>query len=214
MNTARENRDIFLISDEFYLSYDYVSVNDDFLPVLVNSLDVANVDSETEDNGYSESSTYTPKSATMWGEAYNVLTKNSLTKRGFKVKPLLKGYECHVLNSEKSIDRLVIYGEEVSFTEIGEYILTVKESAREDKYKTYKLSSSEAYDLGLIKSNEKIISILDSDEYVISKKVLKKEVNSSKMVLEVFYKIYRNIGYTSNIDSIGEKDERSNQGSN
>ena len=40
---------------------------------------------------------------------------------------------------------------------------------------------------------------LNKDEYIISKKVLKKEVNSSKMYVEVFFKVYENIGVTSNI---------------
>ena len=55
----------------------------------------------------------------------------------------------------------------------------------------------------------KIKSNLNSDEYIISKKVLKKEVKSSKMEIEVFFKIYKNIGYTSNIEKIGEIDGES-----
>ena len=41
--------------------------------------------------------------------------------------------------------------------------------------------------------------------FSISKNTLKKEVKYSKMYIEVFFKIYKNIGYTSNID-IKEKE--------
>ena len=89
-----------------------------------------------------------------------------------------------------------------------------REVKTEYKNVEYNLTNEEAYNLGLEKSDEKINNMLLNDEYIISKKVLKKRVNRSKMLLEVFYKIYRNIGYTSNIDILGEKDELSNKGSN
>ena len=56
--------------------------------------------------------------------------------------------------------------------------------------------------IGLNESETKMKESLDSDEYIISKKVLKKEVKSSKINIEVFYKIYENIGYTSKIEEI------------
>jgi hypothetical protein len=47
--------------------------------------------------------------------------------------------------------------------------------------------------------------MLDNDEYIISKKILKKEAFSSKIKIEVFYKVYENIGITSKIKNVKEK---------
>ena len=85
-----------------------------------------------------------------------------------------------------------------------------KETKEEYYYKEHNLSENEAYHLALNKSTQKINSMLDSDEYIISKKVLKKELNSSKMYVEVFFKVYENIGVTSNIDNIGESNDKGN----
>ena len=49
------------------------------------------------------------------------------------------------------------------------------------------------------KSVFEIENSLDDGEYIISKNVLKKGVKSSKMYLEVFFKVYEDIGVTSNI---------------
>ena len=73
-------------------------------------------------------------------------------------------------------------------------------------YKEYSINEEEALNLALKRSEEKIKNKLSKDEYIISKKVLKKEVNYSKMYVEVFFKVYENIGVTSNIDIIGEAD--------
>ena len=61
------------------------------------------------------------------------------------------------------------------------------------------LSYEEAVNLGVEKSVFEIENALDSGEYIISKNVLKKGVKSSKMYLEVFFKVYEDIGVTSNI---------------
>ena len=87
-----------------------------------------------------------------------------------------------------------------------------REIKKEYKYIEHSINEKEAYSLGVKRSEEEIMSRV-SDGYIISKKVLKKEVKSSKMVLEVFYKVYENIGYTSNIDKKEEK-ERENGSSN
>ena len=60
-------------------------------------------------------------------------------------------------------------------------------------YKDISLTKKEAYNLGLTKSDDKIKMLLKNDEYIIDKKVLKKDSTSSKMVLRVFYKVYKNI---------------------
>ena len=85
-----------------------------------------------------------------------------------------------------------------------------KEEKREYEYKEFILNEDEAYSEALKRSENKIKNKLNKDEYIISKKVLKKEVNSSKMYVEVFFKVYENIGVTSNIEIIGEEDESSN----
>ena len=53
-------------------------------------------------------------------------------------------------------------------------------------------------------SKEKITETLGKDEYIISDKVLKYEVNSNTIVLEMFYKIYKNIAGFKRIDNRGE----------
>ncbi len=74
-----------------------------------------------------------------------------------------------------------------------------KETKREYKYKEFNINETEAYEEALKRSENKIKSKLNDNEYIISKKVLKKEVFRSKMNIEVFFKVYENIGVTSNI---------------
>ena len=45
-----------------------------------------------------------------------------------------------------------------------------------------------------------------NDEYIIDKNVLKKELNSSKMVLRIFFKVYENITEKKEIEKIEEKE--------
>lgn len=85
-----------------------------------------------------------------------------------------------------------------------------KEIKKEYEYKTFKINENEAYDEALKRSERSIKNKLNSDEYIISKKVLKKEVNSSKMNIEVFFKVYENIGVTSNIQVKDDLNEVSN----
>ena len=79
-----------------------------------------------------------------------------------------------------------------------------KEVKEEYKYRNVHLSNEESYLKAIKLAEDKIKNNLNSDEYIISKKVLKKKVNYSKMYVEVFFKVYENIGVTSNIDIIGE----------
>ena len=74
-----------------------------------------------------------------------------------------------------------------------------KETKREYKYKEFNINENEAYKEAIKRSENKIKSKLNDNEYIISKKVLKKEVFRSKMNIEVFFKVYENIGVTSNI---------------
>lgn len=77
-----------------------------------------------------------------------------------------------------------------------------KEKIKIYKYKPFKVNEDEAYNEGLKRAEENIKIKLDSDEYIMDKKVLKKTVNSSKMILEVFFKVYENITSTSRIEEV------------
>ena len=85
----------------------------------------------------------------------------------------------------------------------------MKEKKIEYDYKEYNIDENEALKEALIRSEREIKKMIGDGEYVISKKVLKKEVNSSKMYVEVFFKVYENIGVASNIENIGEMNESS-----
>ena len=74
-----------------------------------------------------------------------------------------------------------------------------REIKTEYEYKEFNLTHDEAYNEGLKRSDEYMEKTLSDGEYIISKNVLKKQVNSSKMYIEVFYKVYESIGVTSKI---------------
>lgn len=77
-----------------------------------------------------------------------------------------------------------------------------KETKELYDYVNVKLDKKKAYDLALSRSDEEINRTLNDEEYIISKKVLKKEVFSSKMEVEVFYKVYKDITGTSRIEEV------------
>jgi len=77
-----------------------------------------------------------------------------------------------------------------------------KEEIKIYKYKTFLVDENDAYNIAIEKADYNVNKTLDSDEYIIDKKVLKKVVNSSKMILEVFYKVYENISDTSIIEEV------------
>lgn len=80
-----------------------------------------------------------------------------------------------------------------------------KEEKKIYDYNKVILNKEEAYNEALNRSIDVINKKLSSDEYIISKKVLKKEVKRSKINLEVFFKVYEKIGVTSEIQDIGEE---------
>lgn len=80
-----------------------------------------------------------------------------------------------------------------------------KEEKKIYDYNEVILNKEEAYNEALNRSIDVINKELSSDEYIISKKVLKKEVKRSKINLEVFFKVYEKIGVTSEIHDIGEE---------
>lgn len=85
-----------------------------------------------------------------------------------------------------------------------------KEEKKKYSYNEIILSEEEAYNEAINRSVKEISKNLSSDEYIISKKVLKKEVNSSKIDLEVFFKVYEKIGVASEIRDIGEENGERN----
>lgn len=66
------------------------------------------------------------------------------------------------------------------------------------------LTEDEAIKKGLELSEKEIMKDLSNQEHIISKNILKKEIKSSKMYIEVFYKLYENIA------SISDDNEKGN----
>lgn len=76
--------------------------------------------------------------------------------------------------------------------------------------KTNKLTEEEAYNKALQKVEEKINLLLEDDELILLKKVLKKEVNDSKIYLEVFIVTKENIGELQIVEEDSINDFRIN----
>lgn len=85
-----------------------------------------------------------------------------------------------------------------------------KETLEEFIYKDKVLSYNDALDYGVKLSADKIEKSLQEYEYVISKNVLKYSLKSSKMYIEVFFKVYENIASTSYRDEKEILDEEYN----
>ena len=114
-----------------------------------------------------------------------------------KKMTLLGKYES---NNTKNSDELLINKPFLLFS-------LHREKKRIYKSEIITLTKDEAYRLALEESELKIKSRLKDKEYLISKNVLKKEVKSSKIKIEVFFKVYENIGVTSKIEKIEKKEE-------
>ncbi len=67
-------------------------------------------------------------------------------------------------------------------------------------YKEFEVSRDEAYKEAIKRSDKSIQNRLNDKEYIISKKVLNISPMSSKIEIEVFYKVYENITGTSIIE--------------
>ena len=70
----------------------------------------------------------------------------------------------------------------------------MKEQKELYKYVTHNLTEEEAYEEAIKRGDKGINASLGPDEYIIDKKVLKKNAYSSKIEVEIFYKVYENIG--------------------
>ena len=106
--------------------------------------------------------------------------------------------------------RLKIYEEELkNLYKLNDFeINLVKE--KEYVEKTNKLTEEEAYNKAISKVEEKIKLMLDEDEKILLKKVLKKEVNDSKIYLEVFIVTKENVGELQIIEEDNINDYRIN----
>ena len=74
------------------------------------------------------------------------------------------------------------------------FFKVVKEEKELYEYVTHTVTYDEAYEEALKRSERVINEKLSSDEYIIDKKVLKINKYSSKIEIEIFYKVYENIG--------------------
>ncbi len=77
-----------------------------------------------------------------------------------------------------------------------------KEIKKEYKYKTFIKTENQAYEEALLRSDTNIKNTLSSDEYIIYKNTLKKQVFSSKIEVEIFYKVYKNVTSISPIEEV------------
>lgn len=85
-----------------------------------------------------------------------------------------------------------------------------KEEKKIYKYKEYKITKEEAYNEAIKRSEKQIKNRLKDNEYIISKNTLKKDVFRSKMYVEVFFKVYENIGVTKEKEDLNENNGVSN----
>ena len=73
-------------------------------------------------------------------------------------------------------------------------------------YKEVNLTEEEALEEALNRSDKVILDKLSLDEYIIDKKVLKKNAYSSKIDIEVFYRVYENIALETELKPIETKE--------
>lgn len=69
----------------------------------------------------------------------------------------------------------------------------MKETKELFSYEKVNLTKKEAYNEALKRADQSIMAKLDTTEHIIERKVLKKEAYSSKIEVELFYRVYENI---------------------
>jgi len=74
------------------------------------------------------------------------------------------------------------------------FFKVMKEEKNLYKYVTHNLTEKEAYEEALKRADKSINAKLASGEHIIDKKVLKNNTYSSKIELEIFYRVYESIG--------------------
>ena len=73
------------------------------------------------------------------------------------------------------------------------FFRVIKESKKLYNYKKVSLSEEEAYNEAIKRADKIINDKFDTDEHIIERKVLKNNSYSSKIVLELFYRVYEDI---------------------
>ena len=118
--------------------------------------------------------------------------KNNVIFKVFnKEYALRKNYAKSHLEKEIKIVNSKIFPFEISM-----------EKQRKTKTVKQKLSVEEARKKAIELTTSKIKARLKSDEYIISKKTLNFYAKDSKIVMDIFYKVYENITDYSNVDEI------------
>ena len=139
----------------------------------------------------------------------------------YTVKTSVPYKHTQYISSGKSINHIYISFLCKKFTLIGKYetnesfnseevlvdkplfnFKVIKETKELFEYRDVTLTKDEAFNEALNRSNRSINNRLNVDEYIIDKKVLKKSALSSKIELEVFYRVYESIGLVNNIDTL------------
>ena len=110
-------------------------------------------------------------------------------KNRYNIKVKYNGQDYNIFKS-----RLKVYEEDTkTLYKLNDFEIDfVKEKEYIEKER--KLSVEEAYNKGLLKTEEKVKLLLDKDEEILLKKVLKKEVNNSTIYLEIFIVTKESIG--------------------
>lgn len=107
----------------------------------------------------------------------------------------------------------IMYNESIAVSKPYLPFIIYKRTTSVYEYVTYSLTEEEAYNLAIKKATEKLTVKLDDDEYIMDKKVLKKTLSSSKMVLKVFFKVYENITEKKEIEKIEYNTDVTKKGS-
>ncbi len=97
--------------------------------------------------------------------------------------------------------------EEVIINKPYLFFTIVNEKKELYTYKKHTLTKEEAQNEAIKRSDESIKRKLKSNEYIIDKKVLKNKVYSSKIELEIFYRVYESIGTLKEIEKKEEEGE-------
>ncbi len=87
------------------------------------------------------------------------------------------------------------------------FFKVIKEKKEIYEYKEYTLNKEEALKEAINRSVKSVEVKLNNNEYILDKKVLKIEEYSSKINIEVFFKVYENITDTSLLEEIKKENE-------
>lgn len=153
----------------------------------------------------------------VYGEVwYTVKVDMPLTYTEYvDTKKAINHYYLEFLNNKFTImgkydSNLTINEKKVIIDKPYLFFKVVKEKKKIYDYKIINLSSSQAYNEAISRAEASIKKTLSKGEYIIDKKVLKKDVFSSKISIEVFFKVYENMKDTLEIEKWVEENEANN----